>query len=154
MRQTTKNSRDIKATADKIFHALTKPAALIKWQVPGDMTAKIHYFDLKVGGGYQMSLFYPDKEIRMKGKTTQNEDKFSARFLEIIPNKKIVEIIDFDSSDPDFGGEMIMEITLQPIEIGTRVTFLFKDIPIGIRPEDNEAGTISSLEKLAKLVES
>ncbi|MHB9056749.1 MAG: hypothetical protein ACYC2P_11450 [Paludibacteraceae bacterium] len=42
------------------------------------MTAKIHYFDLKVGGGDRMSLFYPDKETRMKGKTTQKEDKFSA----------------------------------------------------------------------------
>ncbi|MHB9056750.1 MAG: SRPBCC family protein [Paludibacteraceae bacterium] len=69
-------------------------------------------------------------------------------------DKKIVEIIKFDFSNPDFGGEMIMEITLQPIEIGTRVTFLFKGIPIGIRPEDNEAGTILSLEKSAKLVES
>lgn len=154
MGQTTKNSRDIKASTDKIYHILTDPTALIKWQVPGDMTAKIHYFDLKVDGGYQMSLFYPDKEISMKGKTAQKEDKFSARFLELIPNKKIVEVIEFDSSNRDFGGEMIMEIILQPIDIGTRVTFLFKDIPIGIRPEDNEAGTISSLEKLAKLVES
>ena len=48
---------------------------------------------------------------------------------------------------------MTMEIKLEPIDNGTKVTFLFKDIPRGIRPEDNEAGTISSLEKLAKYVQ-
>jgi len=39
-------------------------------------------------------------------------------------------------------------------EDGTEVTMLFEDIPPGIRPEDNEAGTRSSLEKLARYVES
>jgi hypothetical protein len=50
-------------------------------------------------------------------------------------------------------GEMIMEVVLKPIDNGTNVTFTFKNIPIGIKPVDNEAGTISSLKKLAKYVE-
>jgi len=33
------------------------------------------------------------------------------------------------------------------------VTILFENIPPGIRPEDNEAGSRSSLEKLARYVE-
>jgi hypothetical protein len=44
---------------------------------------------------------------------------------------------------------MIMEITLSSAGEATNVTFTFKNIPIGIKPEDNEAGTISSLNKLA-----
>jgi hypothetical protein len=48
---------------------------------------------------------------------------------------------------------MIMEVTLEPKGKGTEVTFLFKNIPPGIRPEDNEAGTQSTLEKLARYVE-
>ena len=35
----------------------------------------------------------------------------------------------------------------------TTVSIVFKDIPPGIRPEDNEAGTRSTLEKLARYVE-
>jgi len=50
-------------------------------------------------------------------------------------------------------GEMIMEVTFEAEEGGTTVTILFKDIPPGIRPEDNEAGTRSTLEKLARYVE-
>ena len=154
MNQTTNNSRDIKASASKIYRALTDPAALTKWQAPGDMTAKVQQFDLRVGGGYQMSLFYPDKETDSKGKTNSKEDKFSARFIELVPNSKIIEAINFEASDPAFAGEMMVEITLQPLDVGTRVNFLFTNIPVGIKPEDNEVGTMSSLEKLARLVES
>ena len=89
----------------------------------------------------------------MKGKTSAKEDRFSARFIELTPPNKIIEAINFDSSDPNFSGEMIIEVTFEPIHEGTKVTFLFKNIPPGIRPEDNEAGTISSLEKLAQYVE-
>lgn len=153
MEPTTKNSRNIKANAEAIYQALTDPTALEVWQAPGDMTTKIHNFDFRVGGGYQMSLFYSDSEKEMTGKTVGKEDRFTARFLELIPNKKMVQAINFDTSNPDFMGEMIMEITLKPLVNGTKVTFKFKDIPKGIRPADNEAGTISSLEKLAHYVE-
>lgn len=151
--QTTKNSRDIKATKEKLYRALTNPEALAVWLAPGDMTGKVHSFDLKVGGGYQMSLFYPLTEKESLGKTTEKEDRFTARFVELTPYRKIVEAITFDSTNPNFAGEMIMEITFDSIDIGTRVTFLFKNIPLGIRPEDNEMGTISTLDKLARYAE-
>ncbi len=153
MEQTTQNSRTIKATATAIYQAFTNPAALETWQAPGNMTAKVRNFDFRVGGGYEMSLFYPDSEPDMKGKTTEKEDRFTARFIKLIPNKKITQAVNFISPDPGFSGEMTMEITLEPKDEGTKVTFLFKHIPKGIRSEDNEAGTISSLNKLADYVE-
>lgn len=136
-----------------LYRASTDPKALASWLAPGDMTGKVHSFDLRVGGGYRMSLFYPPSEKRDRGKTSPKEDRFTARFVELEPYEKIVEAITFDSTDPDFWGEMIMEITFHAIDNGTKVTFVFKNIPNGIRPEDNEAGTISSLEKLARYVE-
>jgi uncharacterized protein YndB with AHSA1/START domain len=152
MAQTTQNSLDIAATQQEIYNAFINPKALETWQAPEDMTAKVHNFDLRVGGGYLMSLFYPDSEKETAGKTTGKEDKFTARFIELTPNKKIVQVINFDTSNPDFAGEMIMEVKLEPIANGTRVIISFKDIPRGIKPEDNEAGTISSLKKLEKYV--
>jgi uncharacterized protein YndB with AHSA1/START domain len=151
--QTTQNSRYIKASAKTIYDACTNPRALETWQAPGEMIGKVHDFDLREGGGYSMSLFYPDSETGMTGKTSAKEDRFTARFIELTPPGKIIEAINFDSPDPDFSGEMIVEITFEPIDKGTKVTFLFKNIPLGIKPEDNEAGTISSLEKLAQYVE-
>jgi len=100
-----------------------------------------------------MSLFYPSGEKARSGKTTEREDRFTARFVELTPHRRIVEAITFDSSNPAFSGEMTMEVTLDAKDGGTEVTILFTNIPSGIRPEDNEAGTRSSLEKLARYVE-
>lgn len=151
MKQETSNTRIIKADLSRVFQALSNPDSIVKWQVPGDMTGKIHFFDFSVGGGYAMSLYYPANEGI--GKTENNEDKFTSKFLEIENNKKIVESITFETEDKDFTGEMLMQIDLEKVETGTSVTFTFKNIPNGIDPKDNEDGTKSSLEKLAKLLE-
>ncbi len=116
------------------------------------MTGKVHDFNLEVGKGYTMSLFYPSSDKESQGKTSEKEDRFSARFIEITPTK-IVQAINFDSDNQDFKGEMIMEVTLQMEKDGTNVTFQFKNIPNGIRPEDNEKGTELSLQKLARYVQ-
>lgn len=150
---TTKNSKDIKATQKALYQAFTNPAALAVWLAPGEMTGKIHNFNLRVDGGYQMSLFYPPSEKESRGKTSDKEDRITSRFIELIPNKKIVQAITFNSSNTALSGEMIMETTFEPIDIGTKVTILFMNIPPGIRAEDNEVGTELSLEKLARYVE-
>lgn len=99
-----------------------------------------------------MSLFYPQSEKEAKGKSAEKEDRYTAHFLELMPFKKIVQAINFDSSDPAFAGEMIMEVLFEPKETGTIVTIIFRNIPPGIRLEDNEAGTQLSLEKLERYV--
>lgn len=100
-----------------------------------------------------MSLFYPPSEQVHRGKTSEREDRFPARFVELTPPARIVEAITFDTADPALSGEMTMVVTFEDREGGTEVTILFEHIPPGIRPEDNEAGTWSSLEKLARYVE-
>lgn len=100
-----------------------------------------------------MSLFYPSSKPGHPGKTSEREDRFTARFLELTPPTKIVQAIFFDSDDPAFSGEMTMIVTFEKRDGGTEVTILFENIPPGIRPEDNDAGTRSSLEKLARYVE-
>jgi uncharacterized protein YndB with AHSA1/START domain len=149
----TRNSQFIKASREAVYRAFTEPAALETWLVPGDMTGKVHNFDHRVGGGYQMSLYYPSSEDATRGKTADREDRYTARFVELRPPERIVETINFDSSDPSFAGEMIMEATFEAEDGGTTVSLVFKNLPSGIRPEDNETGTKSSLEKLALYVE-
>ncbi len=149
----TRTSRIIKAPREALYRAFTDPVALAAWQAPGEMTAKVHEFDARVGGGYRMSLFYPSSEQMPRGKTSAREDRFTARFVELTPPSKIVQMISFDSKDSAFSGEMTMTVTLQERGEGTEVTILFESIPPGIRPEDNDAGTQSSLEKLARCVE-
>lgn len=150
---TTRTSRVIKGSRDVLYHAFLDPAALAVWLSPGEMTGKVHAFDARVGGGYRMSLFYPASEQGNRGKTAEREDRFTARFVELTPPSQIVQAITFDSPDPAFSGVMAMAVTFEERDGGTEVTIVFEHIPPGIRPEDNDAGTRSSLEKLARYVE-
>ena len=108
--RSTRNSKLIRASRERLYRAFTDPKALAVFLAPGEMTAKVHSFDLSVGGGYQMSLFYPPSEKESRGKTSEKEDRFTARFVELTPPKRIVEAVTFDSEDPAFSEEMIMEI--------------------------------------------
>ncbi|HET8628069.1 MAG TPA: SRPBCC domain-containing protein [Thermomicrobiales bacterium] len=148
----TRTSRFIKARPAALYRACTDPAALPLWRVPGEMTAEVHSFDLRVGGGYRTSLYYPPEDAP-RGKTSAREDRYTARFLELTPPRRIVEAITFDTVDPTFAGEMVMEVTFEAVAGGTTVTIRFTNLPPGVRPEDNEAGTRSALEKLARYVE-
>lgn len=152
MSATTRNSRLVHAPADAVYRAFTEPAALAAWLAPEGMTGQVHDFDGRPGGGYRMSLYYP-RDAGFRGKTAENEDRFTARFVELTPPSRIVQAITFDSDDPAFAGEMTMTVTLEPEHGATRVTIVFDGIPPGIRPEDNEEGTESSLAKLARFVE-
>jgi uncharacterized protein YndB with AHSA1/START domain len=150
---TTTNSKIIQATPQKIYNAFTDKNALEFWLAPNIMAGKIHDFDLKVGGGYSMSLFYLDSKTA--GKTSGNEDRFSAKFVELKPYEKIVQTINFQSDKNEFADEMTMEVLLEKVaNNSTQVTILFKNIPAGIDPKDNETGTEQSLEKLAHYLDS
>ena len=149
----TRNVQLIKAPPEAVYRAFTDPAALAVWMAPGDMTGQVHHFDGRVGGGYEMSLYYPASDTAARGKSAEREDRYTARFVELAPPRRIVTAITFDAAEPAFAGEMIMDVTLTPAGGGTTVTILFRGLPPGIRPEDNELGTRQTLEKLARYVE-
>jgi uncharacterized protein YndB with AHSA1/START domain len=149
----TVNSKYVKAAPEKVYKAFTDPSLLEKWLVPGEMKGTIGKFDLRVGGGYDMSLQYPGSDDDSPGKTTSKEDRYHTKFLEIIPGARILQSINFDTDEKEFQGEMIMDVTLKGQNNGTLVTITFENLPDGIKPEDNEEGTESSLQKLAALVE-
>ncbi|MFZ5678079.1 MAG: SRPBCC domain-containing protein [Pseudomonadota bacterium] len=153
MTGSSRNAQFIKAPPDKAYAAFMDPAALLAWLPPGGMTGHIHDFDARAGGGYRMSLFYPQDEKTVRGKTADREDMVSVRFIDLYPSRRIVEAVAFHSPDPAFAGEMRIDIRFDAIRDGTEVTFICTDIPSGIKPEDNEMGTRQSLAQLARYVE-
>ena len=146
----TRTSRVIRARPKELYEAFIDPAALIAWLPPGQMTGHIHEFDARVGGGYRMSLFYPPNERVLRGKTSDKEDMVNVRFVELDPPRKIVETVSFVTTDRAFLGEMTMTATFEELPGGTEVTLVFKDLPPGLRAEDNEAGARMSLDQLAR----
>jgi uncharacterized protein YndB with AHSA1/START domain len=153
MSMSTEVSTIIKAPRAAVYKVFLDPAALAAWRVPDNMTAKVHSFEAREGGTYRMSLTYKDPTQSPGGKSSEDTDTFQARFVELIPDEKIVEAITFESDDPGFSGEMTMTTRLADADGGTEVTILCQGLPDGVRPEDNETGTRQSLRKLAALLE-
>ena len=143
-------SKIIKARPEEVYRAFVDPAMLVAWLPPAGMTGVIHQFDARVGGGYQMSLFYPPTEHRFRGKTSEKEDRVDVRFVELTPQRRIVEAVRFVTTDPAFFGEMTQTVTFDEVPGGTQVTLVFENLPPGLRPEDNDAGAHISLEQLAR----
>jgi uncharacterized protein YndB with AHSA1/START domain len=141
-------SRVIDAPCAAVYRAYIDPDAVAAWLPPGSMTGVVHAFDAREGGAFSMSLVYPDDDAG-RGKTTGNTDTFRGRFATLTPNQRIVWVVEFDSANLALAGEMIVDTTLAPAGDATEVTVTCENIPPGVRPEDNEAGCRSTLEKLA-----
>lgn len=153
MDRTSVNTKEIQADLEAVWKAFTEKKALEYWLAPYGMTGKIHDFDLNVGGGYEMSLYYNDKQT--KGKTSGNEDRFIATFTDIKPFERLVQTIHFQSTQSELKEEMTMDVQLDTLDPNaTKVTIIFRNIPMGIDPKDNEDGTEQSLQKLAAYLES
>jgi uncharacterized protein YndB with AHSA1/START domain len=150
----TRTWRIIKASPEKLYAAFMDPAALLTWLPPAPMTGRLHAFDARPGGGYRLSLFYPPDERRFRGKTGEREDRVDVRFVELVPARRMVEAATFDTVDPALQGEMTITVTFEPMGDATTVTFHCANLPPGLRPDDNEAGTRLSLEQLARYMGS
>ena len=100
-----------------------------------------------------MSLFYPPTESSFHGKTSDGEDMVTVRFVELAPSRRIVQTVNFRTTDPTFFGEMTIVWTFEEVSGGTEVTVVCRNLPPGLRAEDNEAGARLSLEQLARRFE-
>jgi uncharacterized protein YndB with AHSA1/START domain len=144
-------SKIIKAPRKAVYQAFLDPDCLASWLPPDNMRGQVHAFDAREGATFRMSLTYLDPEHSLGGKTSEDTDTFQGRFVELVPYAKIVEVIEFESQDPAFAGEMRLTVSLADVAGGTEITMLCQDIPEGIQLEDNELGCKESLQKLAAL---
>ena len=91
---------------------------------------------------------------RAPGKTTAHTDTYHGGFAQLVPNERVVEVVEFETSDPALKGEMRITTTLTDAEGGTRITAVHDARPQGLSPKDNELGWSEAFTKLAELVET
>ena len=116
------------------------------------MTGSVLAFDFREGGSYRMRLSYNEQE-HVAGKTLEHSDEVEVRFLTLIANKRIEQAATFDTHSSEFSGEMRILWTFDETDQGTNVTVACQNVPVGIRPEDHEAGLRSTLENFAAFTE-
>ena len=145
---TTRASRHLNAPRSRVYAALVDPEAIVRWRAPREMTCEVLGFD---GVSFRISLTYDDPE--RAGKTSAHTDTSRGRFIELVPDEKVVEVDEFETTAPRLSGEMTITILLTDADGGTDLVAVHAGVPGGVRPEDNEAGWRESLSRLAELVE-
>jgi uncharacterized protein YndB with AHSA1/START domain len=120
--------------------------------VPDGMTSYVHAFDAREGGSFRISLTYDVPTGT--GKTTAQTDTFHGRFVKLVANELVVEVIEFETTDPALRGEMTISYTLTDANGGTNVIGVHDGLPPGVSTIDNETGWRMSMAKLAALVEA
>ena len=118
---------------------------------PAGMTIQVHAFDPRIGGAFRISLTY-DAPARV-GKTSANTDTYHGRFVELSRDRRVVQVMEFETGDANMAGEMTVSFDLRDAAGVTELTATHENVPPGVRPEDNEAGWRQSLARLAVLVE-
>jgi uncharacterized protein YndB with AHSA1/START domain len=148
----TRISRHVSAPREIVYRALLDARAVATWMVPTGMTSHVHAFDAREGGSFRISLTY-DAPTRTC-KTTAHTDTYHGRFVKLVTNEQVVEVVEFETADPSMRGEMTIAITLTETGGGTELLAVHDGLPPGLSAADNEVGWRLSLEKLAALVEA
>jgi uncharacterized protein YndB with AHSA1/START domain len=152
-KRTDSASRVIMASPRTIYKAFVEPDKLVSWLPPKGMKGHIYTFDARDGGTYRMSLTYIGTDHPTLGKTSEHADIFQGRFLKLVQDEQIVQLIEFESEDPEFADAMTMTWRLKSVPEGTEVTIVCENVPDVIRQEDHDEGLRSSLENLAAFTE-
>ena len=142
----------VNAPRATVYGALLDARAVATWMVPAGMTSHVHAFDAREGGSFRISLTYDAPTGT--GKTTAHTDTFHGRFVKLVPNEQVVEVVEFETTDSALRGEMTITIELADANGGTELLAVHANLPPGLSAADNEAGWRSSLSKLAALVET
>jgi uncharacterized protein YndB with AHSA1/START domain len=134
-----------------VYQALLDADAIQRWMVPETMTSHVHSFDPREGGEFRISLTYDAPATA--GKTSAQTDTYHGRFVRLVPDTQVVQVVEFETDDPSLRGEMTITFTLEDAPGGTTVTGVHEDLPPAVTLADNELGWSQSLGKLARLVE-
>ena len=147
----TRIRRHLNAPRANVYRALVDARAVATWMVPAGMTSHVHEFDAREGGTFRISLTYDD--LTRTGKTTEHADTYHGRFVKLVPNEQVVEMMEFETVDAAMRGEMTVTFTLAGADGGTDVLAVHDNLPPGLSPADNDTGWRMALDKLAALVE-
>lgn len=139
---TVRFHRILKAPPERIYRAFLDPDAMAKFLPPHGFTGRVLEMDARVGGVYRMQFTNFGN-----GQT----HAFGGRYLELVPNEKIVNTDLFD--DPNLPGQMITTISLKAVSCGTELTAVQEGIPAAIPVEMCYLGWQETLMLLAQLVE-
>jgi len=142
----------MRAPRSAVYRALLDARAVAKWRVPTGMSGHVHEFDAREGGSFRISLTYDAPTGT--GKSAAHTDTYHGHFVKLVPNEQVVEVLAFETADPELRGERTVTTTLTEADGGTDVHIVHEGVPNKVPVADNETGMRMALANLAQLVEA
>lgn len=128
---------------ERIFRALTEPAALAEWWGPSGFTTPEIELDLTVGGGYRFGMQPSSGELF----------HLAGEFLEIEPPSRLVYTFRWEEPDPD-DQETVVRLSLGVVGEATEVSLSHGEFATEARLMLHRSGWTDSFVKLRQVVES
>ena len=129
----TQVARHIDAPPSVVYRALLDADAVAKWRVPQGMSSQVHEFDAREGGAFRVSLTYDTTDG--VGKSSSRTDTYHGHFRTLVPDEQVVEVLEFETSDPAMRGTMTMTTTLTEADGGQTCSWCTRASPTRSRPQ-------------------
>jgi uncharacterized protein YndB with AHSA1/START domain len=142
----------IAASPEQLYGAFANGEILMEWLPPPNMTGRALEYQFREGGAYRIELRYRDGS-RGEGKTTGDSDISTGRFVDLVPNRRIRETVEFETNDGALAHGMTMTWTFEPRGDATEVTVKAENVPAAIGRADHIEGLTASLHNLARFIE-
>ena len=132
--------RQLTATPEKVWRALTQPAALKEWMAPtAEFQTPVAEADLRVGGRYHIVMKSPDGE----------EHDVSGTYRTIEPNRKLVYTWAWKSTPER---ESLVTFELRATDGGTELTLMHEQFADAEARDKHQHGWNGCLARLEKFV--
>jgi uncharacterized protein YndB with AHSA1/START domain len=131
--------RKLNAAPEKVWKALTEPAALKQWFAPDEaFRVPLAETDLRVGGRYRIVMQAPDGE----------QHDVSGVYREIVPNRRLVYSWAWKSTPER---ESLVTVELRAADAGTELTLRHEQFFDDEARQRHEQGWTGCLARLTKL---
>ena len=134
--------RRFRAPPERVFHALTQPAALRQWWCPPGWTAGEIVLDLRVGGTYRIAMTRLDDRRQLA---------VSGRFLEVQPPERLVYTWRWEGAFTE-AAETRVTLELQRSEQETVLMLWHENFADPAIREQHRTGWIAACNRLDRLL--
>lgn len=137
-------SRIVFAPEDTIYGVMTDIDQLSLWLLPDGEDVRIDKFDLRPGGRLRVEFKLGD-DCPVQA--------VSGRFVDIVSDQQIVQVVELESALQGFTGTMRIIWCLEDVPEGTCLRLVARDTPPGLDAEWLIRQFEATLDRLALLIE-
>lgn len=135
-------TRQIRAQRERVFRAFTDPEDLKRWSAPQGFTVPVAEVDLRVGGGYRISMRAPDGAVHTAIGT----------YREITPPRRLVYTWQWEGGMEGDEAETLVTVEFHERGDATEVIFLHEGFRDETARDKHNEGWTSIFDRLVEFV--